>query len=240
MTDNTLELWPGGYRYYKDGEHFPLGMDSVLLAAFARTKPRMRVLDLGTGGGYIPLMLLGRQPGLTIDAIDIVPSAVTLAEGNARLNGLEEKIHPVCGDIRTAEGLIDREKYDMAICNPPYFDQNAGAGSKSDNIRIARSEGCTVFEVCSAAAFALKNGGTFHICWKPSRMAELFAALHGCGLEPKRLRFCENRAGEPPYLMLLQAKKRAGSGLIIEPPLVIRDGAGEYTEEILEIYHRKD
>jgi len=233
-----LEFWPGGYRYYRDTDHFPLGTDSVLLAAFTAGKPGQRVLDLGTGGGYLGLMLLARQPKLDIDAVDIVPSAVKLADGNARLNGAEDRLHPMVGDLRRCEDFLERGRYDTVICNPPYFDAAAGAVSRKDNMAIARSEGCTVFEVCRAADYALKFGGDLFLCWKPARMAELFAALNQYRLEPKRLRFCQSVAGSAPYLLLVSARKGAKSGLIPEPPLVMRNPDGSFTDEILEIYHR--
>ncbi len=239
LTDKqTDELWPGGYRYYRDADHFPLGMDCVLLSAFVRLRRGMRVLDLGTGCGYIPLMLLGWQPELRIDAVELIPTAAGLARANAALNGLEDRINVIEGDLRSVSGLVECGAYDLAVCNPPYFSPGSGRESSRENEKIARSAGCTVREVCAAASYALKNGGSFGVCWRTERMAELFASLNGAGLEPKILRLCANTAGSAPFLMLLQARKQGRGGLTVMPELAVREQNGAYTREIMRMYHR--
>ncbi len=234
----TEELWTGGFRYYRDNRHFPLGMDSVLLAAFARVRRGLRVADLGTGCGYIPLMLLGWESSLKIDALEIVPSAVGAAVGNVRLNKLEECIRVLEGDLREIQNHLPHAGYGLVICNPPYYSPNSGRVSEDATIGLARSRGCTVEEVCRAASYLLKNGGSVCLCWKPERMTELFSSLSLHGLEPKRLRFCQSAPGQAPYLLLLEARKQARPGLSILPNLIVRDGSGAYTQELLRMYHR--
>lgn len=235
----TLELWPGGYRYYRDSAHFPLGMDSVLLSSFVRLRRGQRAADLGTGCGYIPLMLLGRESSIYIDALEIVPAAAGVARMNIGLNGLESSVSVIEGDLREVRKYMKCGAYDLVVCNPPYYDPHSGAQSPDENMRTARSGGCTVADVCRAAAALLRNGGSFCLCWKPERMAELFAALSAARLEPKRMRLCHSRADHPAYLMLLDARKQANPGLKMLPPLVVRGGDGAYTREILEIYRRQ-
>ncbi len=233
----TDELWPGGYKCYKDREHFPLGTDSVLLAAFAKVKKGMKAADLGTGGGYIPLMLLGWQSEMTVDAVELVPSAAELAKANAALNGFEDRVRVFNCDLRQTKGVLEWGTYDLITCNPPYFDPSRGALSVSDTIRTARSTGCTVEDVCRAASSLLKTGGSLTMCWKPERMAELFAALAATGLEAKRMRLCQGTQDKEPYLVLVDARRQAKPGLVMMKPLVVRTREGKYTEEVLSMYH---
>ncbi|MBR6812226.1 MAG: methyltransferase [Oscillospiraceae bacterium] len=233
----TDELWPGGYKCYKDKEHFALGTDSVLLAAFAKVKRGMKAADLGTGGGYIPLMLLGWQREMSVDAVEIVPSAARLAKANVELNSFEDRVRVYNCDLRQTKGVLEWGTYDLVTCNPPYFDPARGALSASDNIRTARSTGCTVEDVCRAAASLLKTGGSLTLCWKPERLSELFAALAATGLEAKRMRLCQGTRDKDPYLVLVDARRQAKPGLVMMKPLVVRTAGGDYTEEVLGMYH---
>ena len=55
------ELWPGG-PLFDPGGGMPLGMDSLLLADFARPA-RGRALELCCGAAAVTLLLLSRMPG---------------------------------------------------------------------------------------------------------------------------------------------------------------------------------
>ena len=49
-----------GYYIIQDPRKFCFGMDAVLLSGFARVKKGEKVLDMGTGTGIIPVLLLPR------------------------------------------------------------------------------------------------------------------------------------------------------------------------------------
>ena len=55
-------------------------------------------------------------------------------------------------------------------------------------------------------------------------------------IEPKRTRFVSNKAGDEPWLVLIEGRKGAGEGLRIIPELHIRNNDGSWTREMLEIY----
>ena len=59
------ELWKNG-PLYDGGGAFPITTDSVLLADFVRAKP-CRAVELCSGAGLISLLLLSREPRLSID-----------------------------------------------------------------------------------------------------------------------------------------------------------------------------
>ena len=56
-------------------------------------------------------------------------------------------------------------------------------------------------------------------------------------IEPKRLRFVQQRQGKEPKLFLIEG--RAGGkngGLVTLPTLMIEDDKGGYSQEMMEIY----
>lgn len=82
------------------------------------------------------------------------------------------------------------------------------------------------------------TGGSFCLVFRVERMAELFACLQGCGLEPKRLRLVQNTAQSAPKLLLLEARKGGKPGLSVAAPLLLRGPDGGESEELAQIYFR--
>ena len=78
-----MEHWdvlkPGGYRFVWDDALFPPGTDTFLLSSLPRLKPGLRVCDLGSGTGLLGLLLLQRQPSLTVTGVEFQPQALRLA-----------------------------------------------------------------------------------------------------------------------------------------------------------------
>ena len=53
-------------------------------------------------------------------ALDINPAAVSSTMENARRNGLESRVIPVCSDLFTGLSPLHRD-FDFILCNPPYY-----------------------------------------------------------------------------------------------------------------------
>ena len=51
-----------------------------------------RILDVGTGPGYLPVALALRAPQLAIDDIDLSPAMVTIARNNAAKSGVADRV----------------------------------------------------------------------------------------------------------------------------------------------------
>ena len=99
------ELWPGGFRFRFDDNVFKPSTDTFLLGDFAEARRGERVCDLGAGIGLLGLLLLARQPALHITNIDIDSAACALAEENAAVNGLEDRVAVLRADLRDRTAL---------------------------------------------------------------------------------------------------------------------------------------
>lgn len=231
-------LKPGGLRFVYGNGQFPPGMDSFLLSSLPRLKPGLRVCDLGCGTGLVSLLLLQRQPDLTVTGLDLQPEAVRLASLAAEENGLTDRLTFLTGDLR--EDALPAGSFDLTVCNPPYFPPSSGPLPKGAARRTARTEeSCTLEDVCRAAARLLRWGGSFCLVHRPERLTDLLCTLRQAGLEPKRLRFAVPRLEAAPSLVLAEARRGGRPGLAVEPPLVLETPGGSPTAELDRIYFRE-
>lgn len=200
----------GPYRYVQSDTCFPLGQDSLALAAFATLRRGDRVCDLGCGGGALLLLLAARQSTLTLSGVEISPEDSALARKNLAENSLTGEIYT--GDLRQVCKMLPAGGFSLVISNPPYF--KAGSGGDGG---AARMEAASVTDWCAAAGRLVKNGGRFALVHRPERLAELFAALQGGGLEPKRLQLIQHDADTPPSAALVEAVRQGRPGLEVLP-----------------------
>jgi len=234
--EKTEELWRGGYRYVWDDGLFRPGTDSFLLGAFPRLPHGCRTADLGAGTGLLGLLLLAREPSVWVTGIELLPQACALAEKNAAINGLSAHMACRCGDLRA---MPEANCFDLVISNPPYFKTGSGCRAEETARRTARSEeACTLQELCAAAARLLTYGGRFAVVYRPERLPELFAAMAGVRLEPKRLRFVQPRPESAPSLLLAEARLGGRPGLQVEAPLLLCRADGSPGPEMDAIYFR--
>lgn len=209
----TDDLQYNGLVILRDTERFAYGHDAVLLANFVHAKKGERLADLGTGTGVIAI-LINAKTGAEVLALDIDPACCDLARQSAALNGLSDKIEVRCADMR-AFSAPQAELFDAAVCNPPYYKGGTESGNPSRR-RSMFEEDCTLQDAVCCAARNLKNGGRFFICYPAELLAPLCAALEAAKLPPKRMCFVRSRADRPPYLVLIEAKKNARDGAVIE------------------------
>lgn len=232
------ELWPGG-PFFQQSEHFRLSTDSVLLADFVQPRSASEGIDLGCGSGILSLLLAQRCANLRMTGLELLPEAAAAARENAAINGLGERMTVVEGDIRQHRTLFRAGSFDLAVSNPPYFPADRGAVSPREDRALARAEGgCSLEELCAAAACLLRSGGSFFLVHRPERLSELCACLSAHGLEPKRLRLVCHRTENAPSLVLLEARRGGKPGLRIEPLLFLCGPDGAESEEYRRIYHR--
>ena len=79
-------------------------------------KQSIKIIDIGTGSGCIPISLAKHLPEAKIEAIDISFNALSVAKQNAVLNKVD--VFFIEKDILKTEKLD--KKFDIIISNPPY------------------------------------------------------------------------------------------------------------------------
>ncbi|RZF80634.1 50S ribosomal protein L3 N(5)-glutamine methyltransferase [Pseudoalteromonas sp. CO325X] len=79
----------------------------------------MRILDMCTGSGCIAIALAQAFENALVDAVDISPDALAVADINIQDYQLQDRVLPILSDVFSGVG---QEKYDLIIANPPYVD----------------------------------------------------------------------------------------------------------------------
>ncbi|HZK38993.1 MAG TPA: tRNA1(Val) (adenine(37)-N6)-methyltransferase [Clostridia bacterium] len=236
MENTRLEYLGTGISALVSSDH-GFGTDALLLADFAAPKRREKACDFGSGCGIIPLIWCRDGHEEKITAVEIQAAACRQVQAAIKLNALEDKLEIINADIRNLKDLLPVGGYDLVSMNPPYKAANTGIKSSGQARRIARHElMCSIEDVANAAAGILKFGGRFCLCHRPERLCDVLVALRGAGLEPKRLRSVAQTAEKAPWLILVEAKKGAKAGMIVEPHLFIKKDNGDYSDEMKAIY----
>lgn len=231
------ELQRNGYRIIQNPEKFCFGMDAVLLSGFAGAKEGDSVLDMGTGTGIIPILMEAKTKAAHLTGLEIQEESADMAARSVALNGLEDKITIVKGDIKEAGTLFGAASFDIVTCNPPYMIGSHGLQNPDAPKAIARHEIlCTLEDVVSQAAKLLKPGGKFFLVHRPFRLAEIMVTLHEYKLEPKRMQLVYPYVDKEPNMVLLEAVRGGKPRMTVEKPLIVYKEPGVYMQEIYDIY----
>ncbi len=236
IQTDTLKI---GYKLLQDTERFQFGIDAVLLADFAAgsVKAGDKVIDLGTGTGIIPLLMVNKSKSALFTGLEVQKDSAELAARSIALNGLENRIKIVEGNLTKVDQLFAKHSFNTVTCNPPYMIEEHGRGNQLDAKTIARHEVlCTLEDVVAAADYLLASHGSFYMIHRPFRLPEIFSSLEKHKMEMKRMRLIQPFADKEPNLVLLEARKNAKRRLTVEPPLIVRNDDGVYTAEVQAIY----
>ena len=226
-----------GYRIIQSPGRFCFGMDAVLLSSFAKVKTGERALDLGTGTGILPILLEAKNKGDFYTGLEIQEESADMARRSVQYNHLEDKVRIVTGDIREAAALFGAASFHVITVNPPYMIGDHRLKNENEAKYIARHEVlCTLEDVLRESGKLLGNKGRFYMVHRPFRLAEILSGMSRHRIEPKRMRLVHPYIDKEPNMVLLEGVKGAHPRMTVEPPLVVYNKDGTYTEELLELY----
>lgn len=161
--DTKVEIEENGIKYIvdvEDGQKTGFFLDQKNnRAAIHRFCKGKKVLDCFTHTGSFALNagIAGARSVLGVDASQL---AIEQAEENARLNGLEDKVHFQCADVFELLPELEQkgEKFDVVILDPPAFTKSRNSVKKAvkgyreinvRGLRLIRNQGFLVTCSCS-------------------------------------------------------------------------------------------
>ncbi len=229
-------------KIYQDSDLFSFSIDSLLLADFATINKKVdSIVELCSGNGAISFYLTLRT-NKDIIGVELQSKAFDLENKSLELNGFKNVsfINDTLIDIHKK---IGRQKYDLVVVNPPFFKYDKTSNiNKSEFKTIARHEVfCTLDDVIKEASCLLNNGGYFAMVHRPERLDDIIITLNKYKLSLKKLRLIYPKENQECNHILIEAKKTDKTGGVnILPPLIVHNEDGSWTNEVLNIYNKKE
>ena len=237
-AEETLDtLFGGRLKILQKRRGYRFSIDALLLAHFTEPGRDDRIIDLGTGCGIVPLVLIFRKKVKRITGVEIQPSLADLARRNAVLNRCSSRIQVWEKDLRGLDQRVKRESFDLVLTNPPFRKVGSGRLNPHTEKAVARHEiQATLEDVLRSAQYLLKDKGCLAIIYPASRVAELMRGLSKHHLEPKRVQFVHSREGDEARLVLVEALKEGHAQVKVLPPFFLYDSIGNYTPAARELF----
>jgi tRNA1Val (adenine37-N6)-methyltransferase len=183
------------------------------------------VLDIGSGTGLLSLMLAQRNSGLQIDAVEYDKDAAIQASHNIAASAWEDRIKVLHADIRTHAAV---EKYDLIICNPPFFD-NSLLSDKTQKNLARHNVSLSKEELAEAIANNLAEGGYVSVLlpYTEYKLWETTAATFG--LSATEVLYVRHKPGAA-IKRVVGIMSLNNTAACTTQELIIKDENNEYTE----------
>lgn len=243
LYERVDDLQLDGLKIIQNPEWFCFGTDAVLLSDYASksVKKNAKILDMCSGNGIIALLLSKKCNADKIFGIEIQNEVAEMAKRSVKLNGLEDKIEIVNGDLKDAEKIFGRSFFNNVVCNPPYKEANGGLKNQTDTVTLARHEIlCTLNDIIRVSSNILAPDGKLTMIHRPERLVDIICLMRENGIEPKRLRFVHPYAEKTATMILIEGARGQKPKLFLDPPLYMYKQNGVYSDEVLSIYGRKE
>jgi len=243
VTKDTL--FDGDVICFQAVDGYRFSVDSVLLAHFVDVQKKDRILDLGTGCGIIPLILLYRwgDQMSEIVGVELQHNLANLARKNLRINGDTHTCNIIEGDIKNQASLVVPESFDIIVCNPPFFSQGSGRRNSNLEARLARHQIlATLDDFLAAASFAVRNRGAVYFIYPAGGIGTFLALLDRHRLVAKKLQFVYSYPQTPDKarLVLIECSKNGGSGAkVLEPLYIYNKRNGDFSNQMMNFYKKR-
>ncbi|MBW1862680.1 MAG: methyltransferase domain-containing protein [Deltaproteobacteria bacterium] len=224
FPDNNLrpdesidDFMDGRLKVIQPRRGYRFSIDAILLSEFVTIKPKDIVVDLGTGCGIIPLILLLTRPVGYAFGLEIQADLADQAARNAVLNGFDHKMGVILGDIKYPP--LAPSSADVVVCNPPYRQKDSGRINPDPQRAIARHEMlASLNDILDAVRRLLKAGGRLAMIYPSDRLLDILFIMRAFDLEPKRIKVVYPGLQSEAKLVLIEACSCGRRGSKILPP----------------------
>ena len=215
----------GRVRLRQSARGYRAGLDAALLAAACDAADGARVLDAGCGPGGALLAAALRRPAVSFTGVERDADALALARENIALNGLEDRVEVVEGDVALRFSGLGLAPFDAAMTNPPFFDDPDALRGPAPNRRAAWMADDGLEAWIGFLSKAVREGGSLTLIHRADRLGDILALL-AAKAGSVQVRPIHPFADEPAKRVLVRAVKTGKAPLRLLPPLVLHDRGG--------------
>ena len=218
------------FKIYQDLAGMKVGTDSIILGSTIKIKSKYKhIIDVGTGTGLLSLMIAQKSSNSDITAVEIDSNAFHQAKINIDKCKWRNRINLIHADAKQLE--IDH-KYDLIICNPPYFSNSKQSIITSKN--TARHQVELTFKDLLNIWDKIGNDDSDLACITPIIESEILYKMvknHGNYLA-YYLKVQSNPNSNPKRAVMLFSKNKMKT---IKSELCIHNNEGGYSEAYINM-----
>lgn len=205
---------------YQDDTMFCINSDTAILGNFLDFKSNLEVLDIGTNNGAL-LLYASRFKPKSLTGIDINEEAIELARMNLEMNNIEAKLYAM--PIQE----FKETRFDIIICNPPFFKCNNIGQNKLKANAMFESE-LVIDDLFFSFKRLLKDNGMIYLIYDASRLSEIYEQCFKNNLKIINLAMVYDDSRPYAKRVLMKLKKGKCSEVKILKPIIIKNGNINY------------
>jgi tRNA1Val (adenine37-N6)-methyltransferase len=252
-TPDRQDIWPnegedlcylaGDFRILQRVDGHRWSADDLVTAWYAAeavaSAPPRRVVDLGCGIGTVLLFVAWYFPSASVSGVEAQEISAGLARRSLVWNGVDDRCAVHLGDLRDPTLAERFGGVDLVTGTPPYMPVGTGVESSRVQCGPCRFEWRGgVEEYALSASRLLAPGAPFVGCCAARQRSRVTEGAARAGLVIERWRDVVPRDGkEALFSVYVMRKPISGADQLVrdEPPLVLRDKDGRFTNAFNEV-----
>ncbi|MAC95670.1 MAG: tRNA (adenine-N(6)-)-methyltransferase [Flavobacteriales bacterium] len=215
------------FEIYQEQTAMKVGTDGVLLGAWTKVGSAKTILDVGCGTGLLSLML-AQKSNARITAVEIDQNAFEEAKLNISISPWSNQIELIYTDF---EQFDTKSKFDLIICNPPFFKGKAEQSSRS----TARQNTFLPFDLLILkSAELLTENGVLSLIVPFEHQSEILKLAESTQLYVNEIVHVKGNKGAPIKRTLLRLSKELKEK-IPQKTITIEVERNQFTDEYIEL-----
>ncbi|MGF6907178.1 tRNA1(Val) (adenine(37)-N6)-methyltransferase [Fusobacterium sp. PH5-44] len=221
LSDEDITIIDKDHKIIQKKEGFRFSIDAVLLTNFFLPKKKGKILDIGTGNGIIPVLLLLKNKDYDITGIEIQSDIAILAKKNLEINKFGHNVKIINEDVKK---YSMGNQFDYIISNPPYMTVDGKMQNSNNLKKIGRHEIFLDLEnFILNSKRLLKPVGSITFVHRSRRLQEIVSLLTKYSFDISRLQFVHYNRERESNLVLIEAIKGKKLAITIEAPIFLKE-----------------
>ena len=206
--DEIIEKLDKRLQIIQKNDGYKYGEDTILLFKLFQeslNKKNIKLLDIGTGNGILPILLSDNEFLSELIGIDIQRENIERAIKALELNKIRKNVIFECMDIKEYK---NSNYFDVIISNPPYMEDNGKKINENEHKAISRHEiKLTLSEFISNAKRLLKPIGLLYFIHRTHRLVEIVKSLDKNNFSIKKIIFIYSSKNNKSSMVFIEAIK---------------------------------
>ncbi len=193
---------------YQKNATLKICTDSCLFGAWVASQPAVtkKVLDIGSGTGLLGLMFAQQNSGSGITGLEIDEVSSKLTFVNFQNSPWKDQLVSINASLQKFV-KNENSKFDIIICNPPFFENQLLSGKSINNLAKHSSE-LKREELVECVISALQQDGVFYILLPPVEAVNFEVLAEGSGLYLNKISKVKNFEGSNHIRYMMAFAKR--------------------------------